>query len=222
MIRKHPHACLSVSFAPHLCTDTWGGPGWIQKLAWLSDACVSLTAFTGAQPHLTPFSSFLTYHAANPSLSALFPSHHGFVHIYSLPAPYTLLPPSDKFSSLRGLSSSGENNLAFKCMRKRLIFETLHLDVEGGVGERRTTPSTTATVLEESSHSHHHHSHTHDTLVQEGSSAKVEVQLEGVQEQVAKVQIQESPAEPRPSAFKKAKPKKKVGFHSDRPDIYDF
>ena len=30
--------------------------------------------------------------------------------------------------------------MAFKCTRKRLVFETHHLDVEGGVGERRTGP----------------------------------------------------------------------------------
>lgn len=167
------------------------------------------------------FTHVLTYYKANPSLSAIFPSHHGFVHIHSLPAPHTLLPPSDKFSSLRGLSSSGENNLAFKCMRKRLIFETLHLDVEGGVGERRTTPSATAGALEEVSHTYHQHSHAPINSVAE-ASAKVEVQLEGVQQQAAKVQIQEPSVEQRPSAFKKAKPKKKVAFHSDRPDLYDF
>src|ERR1700691_3711821 len=76
---------------------------------------------------------------ANPSLAAISPTHHGLLHIYTLPATHTLLPPSDKFSTLRGLSSSstggsGENNLVFKCMRKRLIFENLHLDLEGGVG----------------------------------------------------------------------------------------
>jgi len=43
---------------------------------------------------------------------------------------------------VRGLSASGggsENNITFKSTRKRLVFETLHLDIEGGVGERRTT-----------------------------------------------------------------------------------
>ena len=30
--------------------------------------------------------------------------------------------------------------MAFKCTRKRLVFETHHLDAEGGVGERRTGP----------------------------------------------------------------------------------
>jgi elongator complex protein 4 len=37
-----------------------------------------------------------------------------------------------------GSSGGRENNIAFKCMRKRLVFETHHLDAEGGVGERRT------------------------------------------------------------------------------------
>ena len=36
---------------------------------------------------------------------------------------------------------AGENNLAFKLKRKRLVVETLHLGVEGGVGERRTEPA---------------------------------------------------------------------------------
>lgn len=107
-------------------------------------------------------------------------------------------------------------------MRKRLIFETLHLDVEGGVGERRTTPSTTATVIEESTHAQHQHFHPPGNSIPSEALAKVEVQLEGVREQETKVEVQEQPAVPRPSAFKKAKPKKKVAFHSDRPDLYDF
>ena len=77
---------------------------------------------------------------ADPALSATFPSYHGLVTIHTLPAPHTVLPPSDKHSTLRGSGVSGENNIAFKCTRKRMLFETLHLDIEGGVGERRTTP----------------------------------------------------------------------------------
>ena len=82
---------------------------------------------------------------ADPSLTATFPNHHGILHIQTLPASHTLLPPSDRFSTVRGLSASGgaaggsENNITFKSTRKRLVFETLHLDIEGGVGERRTT-----------------------------------------------------------------------------------
>ena len=78
---------------------------------------------------------------ANPGLASIFPLHHGLLQIHTLPSPHTASAPSDRFSALRGLTASGENNLAFKCTRKRLVFETLHLDVEGGTSERRTTPS---------------------------------------------------------------------------------
>ncbi|EIW86542.1 PAXNEB-domain-containing protein, partial [Coniophora puteana RWD-64-598 SS2] len=131
LLKQHPKACASLSLAPHTSSDKWGGGGWVQKVAWCSDAAITMSAF-GADTHLT----------------SLFPSQHGFVQIHRVPAPNTLLPASDKLSILRGLSSaagasagSGENNLAFKCTRKRLVFETMHLDLEGGVSERRTTPS---------------------------------------------------------------------------------
>ncbi|TCD61750.1 hypothetical protein EIP91_007976 [Steccherinum ochraceum] len=200
IIRRYNHATLSISLSPHLCSDSWGGPGWTQKLGWLSDACISLSAFSG-----------------NPSLTSMFPAHHGFVHVHSLPAPHSLQPPSDKFSTLRGLSSSGENNLAFKCMRKRLVFETLHLDLEGGVGERRTTPSTTATVLDGATHDH---SHEHSVLSSQGGGAVLEVKMEGleIEAKVQPVVAEETSSVPA----KKVKAKKKVAFHSDRPDLYDF
>ncbi|KAH8102466.1 PAXNEB-domain-containing protein [Cristinia sonorae] len=194
-LRRYPHAIASISLAPHLCAETWGGPGWTQKLGWLSDTCISLSAFS-----------------ANPALTAMFPAHHGFVHVHSLPAPHSLQAPSDKFSTLRGLTSSGENNLAFKCMRKRIVFETLHLDLEGGVGERRTTPSATATALEDNTH---HHVHSHPTVTAMGEAA-VEVSLEEATEPNSQ-SVGEVPV-----VTKKAKPKKKVAFHSDRPDLYDF
>lgn len=131
LLRRYPQACASLGLPPHLSDDKLAGVGWTQKIGWLSDACISFEAFT-----------------ADPSLAAVFPTYHGLVQVLSLPAPHTLQPPSDRFSTLRGLSAaggigggSGENNLAFKCMRKRFVVETLHLDVEGGVGERRTAPA---------------------------------------------------------------------------------
>ncbi|CAA7266618.1 unnamed protein product [Cyclocybe aegerita] len=123
-LRKHPHACASTSLAPEVSAASWGGAGWIDKVGWVSDGALTLSAFT-----------------ANPALSSMFPAQHGLLQIHTLPSPHTLSAPSDRLSTLRGLSSSGENNLAFKCTRKRLIFETLHLDVEGGTSERRTRPS---------------------------------------------------------------------------------
>ncbi|KAJ7919156.1 hypothetical protein B0H13DRAFT_1990616 [Mycena leptocephala] len=107
LLRRHPHGCAS-------------------KLGWVSDAAITMDAFT-----------------ANPALAAAFPGHHGLLRIHTLPAPTALVPASDRFSALRGTGGAGggggENNLGFKCTRKRLVFETVHLDVEGGVGERRTS-----------------------------------------------------------------------------------
>lgn len=165
-------------------------------------------------------------HIANPSLASIFPTHHGLLHIHTLPAPHTILSPSDKFSTLRGLSSSavstggsGENNLAFKCMRKRLIFETLHLDVEGGVGERRTTPATNVLALDTGMMSHDH-GHDHDGVPQrkaKANEAAIQVEVE------AQVKGDNDPdGESVPVIIKPKKPKKKVAFHSDRPDLYDF
>lgn len=190
LLRQHPHACASISLPPHLSTETWGGDGWTQKLGWLSDAAITVSAFS-----------------ANPSLSVIFPAHHGLLHIHTLPAPHTILPPSDKYSTLRGLSSDaaggvGENNLAFKCTRKRLTFETLHLDLEGGVGDRRTTPSSNAVALEASM--------THEVGVeQQMAEAAVEVKLESPERRTVRDE-------------EKVKPKKKVAFRSDKPDLYDF
>ncbi|KDR85181.1 hypothetical protein GALMADRAFT_35292, partial [Galerina marginata CBS 339.88] len=121
-LRRHGHGCASVSLAPHISGEGWGGPGWMEKIGWASDGAMRVSSFAG-----------------NPGLASVFPSHHGLVSLHRLPSPHTQSPPSDRFSTLRGLGSSGENNLAFKCTRKRLVFETLHLDVEGGTGERRTT-----------------------------------------------------------------------------------
>ncbi|OAX44807.1 PAXNEB-domain-containing protein [Rhizopogon vinicolor AM-OR11-026] len=217
LLHRYPSACASLSLAPHICGDTWGGQGWVQKIGWLTDAAISMSAFS-----------------ANPSLVSLFPSHHGLLQILRLPAPHTILPASDKHSTLRGLSSaagtmggSGENNLAFKCMRKRLIFETLHLDLEGGVTERRTTPSSNAIVLDAGI--------MHDTTPatvsatggRKGSLAAVEVELEHVKDLTVEASFPHAvtdsmPDLSSPSPAKSKKPKKKVVFHSERPDLYDF
>ncbi|KAH8988824.1 Elongator complex protein 4 [Lactarius akahatsu] len=129
LLRRYPHACASVSLPPNMSGDNWGGRGWLNKLSWLFDASVTLAGFS------------------DPSLSLTFPSHHGSVRVHGLPTPHSLIPASDRSSTLRGISfvsgwtGGGENNLAFKCTRKRFVIETHHLDVEGGVGERRTTPA---------------------------------------------------------------------------------
>jgi elongator complex protein 4 len=99
-------------------------------------------------------------------------------------------------------------------MRKRLIFETLHLDVEGGVGERRTTHSANAIAL--------------DAGVPAGSEtfqgkpetavASIEVQFETAEQGLPSSLKGEKASQ----ALKAKKSKKKVAFQSDRPDLYDF
>lgn len=139
--------------------------------------------------------------------------------MHSLPMPSTLVPPSDKLSTLRGLTSSGENNLAFKCMRKRLIFETLHLDVEGGVGERRTTPAATFAGADGVPHENH----THPIEVSDGAAA-VQIQVERVQQGVAVMSTEEqvSQEDTITTKVKMPKQRKKVAFMSEGPDLYDF
>lgn len=183
---------------------------------------------------------------ADPSLSAAFPAHHGFVHILSLPSPSTLVAPSDRFSTLRGLSSSasgfggsGENNLAFKCTRKRLIFETLHLDLEGGVSERRTSaPSNTAVELttatgvsiSAATGEKCNHRATGDHAHVSSGGPKVDIEFEAGAEDPGKQEVQEEVGLVSGSTSiatidpdkKVKKPKKKVAFFSDRPDVYDF
>lgn len=112
-------------------------------------------------------------------------------------------------------------------MRKRLIFETLHLDVEGGVGERRTTPSTTAIVMDEAAHDHSAHDHGGSGA----GAATIQVQVEEIQKKVEIVSVtdavdtetKETATTTTTSSFvKKPKQRKKVAFTSDRPDLYDF
>ncbi|KAJ7275320.1 Elongator complex protein 4 [Mycena haematopus] len=177
LLRRHPHGCASASLAPEWSGDP-AGTGWHQKLGWMADGAITMAAFT-----------------ANPALTAAFPGHHGLLRIHTLPAPTTLVPASDRFSALRGTGTSaggGENNLGFKCTRKRLVFETVHLDVEGGVGERRTSaPATTVTV---------------QATAPQPMGAAVEVEIEGV-------------SSPEPEQAPAKKNRKRVGFQTD---VYDF
>ncbi|KAJ7492898.1 PAXNEB-domain-containing protein [Mycena latifolia] len=176
LLRGHGHACASSSLAAELSADS---AGWYQKLGWVSDGAITMAAFT-----------------ANPALATAFPAHHGLVRIHTLPAPQSLVSASDRFSTLRGaVAGSGENNLGFKCTRKRLAFETLHLDIDGGVGERRTTAPSAAVIPRRAT----------------GAAVTVEVEGGAV----------EAPTEIQPEVRKKAG-RKRVGFQSDRPEVYDF
>ncbi|KAG8897280.1 hypothetical protein FRC01_011413, partial [Tulasnella sp. 417] len=174
--------------------------GWITKLGFLSDGCLS-------------FSSF----GDNPALSSAFPAYHGFVHVHRAPSVRSLVPPSHKLSVLRGLSSpsshtegGGENNLGFKCTRKRFVIETLHLDVEGGVSERRTAPPISATTV---------HDHSEPVVASPTSP--------GTKAGSAKIAVEAPPTanDEVTSPMTTAKPKKArkvVAFQSGGRDLYDF
>ncbi|KAJ7071316.1 Elongator complex protein 4 [Mycena amicta] len=153
LLRRYPNACASTNLVAEASVDS----GLHEKLGWVLDGAITLSAF-----------------AADPALAAAFPTLHGLVQIHALPAPRGFVPASDRFSTLRGGEAGGENNLGFKCTRKRLILETLHLDVEGGVSERRTNAPAV-------------------------SGPAVTIEVEGSK-----------------------KGRKKVGFQSDRPELYDF
>ena len=136
-----------------------------------------------------------------------------------------LVPASDRFSTLRGLAASssssvsasggiGENNLAFKVTRKRFVIETFHLDVEGGVGERRTTPAPSATV-DGGGHRHQ----------EEGKRPQAGVEVQIGPEPSRSTDSQKDPALAPSETEKKGiqkKPKKRVGFQVNRPDVLDF
>lgn len=139
-------------------------------------------------------------------MESMLSNHHGTLVTLNLQTGTSYLPPSDKFSSLRGLSRSGtgENNLAFKCTRKRLVVETLHLDVEGGVGERRTR------------HGAGTESVTKDPIITAAMTSNLTVELE-CENNVAELSIG--------SSVKKcgvSERKKEVSFQVDQPDLYDF
>ena len=55
LLRRHPSACAAIALPPDISADGWGGPGWVQKLGWLSDASIALAAFTGAHAPQPPF-----------------------------------------------------------------------------------------------------------------------------------------------------------------------
>lgn len=162
---------------------------------------------------------------------ALIPSHHGLLQIHSLPRPISVVPPSDKLSTLRGLSSAsttssaggaGENNIAYKVTRKRFLFETFHLDVDGGVGERRTELASTTIAMANDTHATHAHG---SSIPRSDISSSTEQRASAIQ-----VEYDKSPAldttdavttieKPNTSG---TRPKKKVAFISVKPDLFDF
>lgn len=206
---------VMLTFPPELSR----GSSWVDSLSWVSSGgCYEFQGF-----------------ADDPSLSISFPHSHGLVHVHSLPSPCTLLPPAYKHSTLLGLGvgSSGQNNLAFKLKRKRFIIETLHLGVEGGVGDRRTEPSSTGGAIDtkrtHASHTHsdHHEGHQHGHQSTQGVEIVEEVKNTTTRFKAMDVGWEEA-GERKPTAEdslakKPKKERKKVSFiQHDKPELYDF
>lgn len=101
----------------------------------------------------------------------------------------------------------------------------MHLDLEGGVSERRTTPSSTTIGSDEVPLVHTHVSDKGNTA----ELASVPVELEAtcadmkshpLEGDISCQSTESGTIGAIPQKAKKAK--KKVAFHSDKPDLYDF
>lgn len=116
---RNSFACAVMTIPSVLLRTAQGGPALVRRIEHYADAVVELQSFV-----------------SRPDLAALFPRYAGLINIRSLPALNTLVPPSARLSVLKG--ASGKQDLAFRLKRRRFVVETLHLDVEGGVNERKT------------------------------------------------------------------------------------
>ena len=114
---------------------------------------------------------------------------------------------------MSGSTGGRENNLAFKCTKKRLVFETHHLDVEGGVGERRTVTAGNTGREKGTSTSW---SPSRREQLSLGGGAAMKVELEGEPDIAAAAAAEGILTESL------AKRKKKVTFGAERREVYDF
>ncbi|KAF8912849.1 Elongator complex protein 4 [Gymnopilus junonius] len=47
ILRRNAHGCASISLAPQLSTERWGGAGWMEKVGWASDGTMIVSGFSG-------------------------------------------------------------------------------------------------------------------------------------------------------------------------------
>ncbi|KAJ1301739.1 hypothetical protein OPQ81_008972 [Rhizoctonia solani] len=193
-------AAVFITLSSTISEDNWGGEGWVGKLSHVTDSCITLAGFGG-----------------DPLSSMSFPNHHGLVKISSSPSHGTLRAPSIPRSILRGMTSSGphgggENNLAFRCTRRKLVIETMHLGAEGGIGARQTSAPAGSEVLDSS---------VAPAPPSESKPARVTIAIDNAGE--ANKGANETKGADESAEKKPAKTKqKRVLFQSDKPEIYDF
>ncbi|WWC96806.1 hypothetical protein V866_003681 [Kwoniella sp. B9012] len=201
IIRNKPISAL-ITVPPQLIA----GPtkeSFVRKLSWMVDASVELKGF-----------------ADDPTLPPLFPTTHGLLTLHSYPTSHTLLPSTLKHSTLLGVSQgsdggggAGENNLGFRLKRKKFVIETVHLGVEGGVGERSTGPPDVVAAL--SGTSTHHLPATTNTGevegVDKGHSGQNQNTQIGQEESGGGIGV-DKPKGPEGDTKKKTKPRARVRF----------
>ncbi|CAE6444720.1 unnamed protein product [Rhizoctonia solani] len=194
-------AAAFITLSSTVSGDNWGGDGWAGKLSHVTDSCITLAGFGG-----------------DPLSSMSFPNHHGLVKISSSPSHGTLRAPSISRSVLRGMTSSGphgggENNLAFRCTRRKLVIETMHLGAEGGIGARQTSAPTGSEVLDSSAA---------PAPPSENKPARVTIAFDNAGEtQKGSEETTKDADEVKGGKLTKAK-QRRVLFQSDKPEIYDF
>ncbi|TIA82274.1 hypothetical protein E3P98_01486 [Wallemia ichthyophaga] len=202
-----------------------GVGGVLPQLLHVVDGCVALESFSDA-----------------PHRARAFAPSHGLLHCLARPAVHALTAPSDRHSVLRGGLVAGDNNLAFKLRRRRLVIETLHLDVEGGVGERRTTPSKSAAGVQDTServkraneqemeeqqeqlHEHEHLEHIHSSeCTHDDGSVQIEGGAQAHTQNTHNTQnTQNTPKVTFPPSKAPSKGPRRVAFQSDKPELYEF
>ena len=176
----------------------------LKRLQYIVDTCISLESFSDA-----------------PHRAAAFAPSHGILHLHSSPSLHTLVTPSARHSVLRGGLRAGDNNLAFKLRRKKLVVETLHLDVEGGVGERRTKPSASASQVDDTQ------SRVRDANLKHQHQSQSEVSIEGVSDTHVHSHKDTHDENENNDQIQLSKPNKtkgprRVAFQSDKPELYEF
>jgi elongator complex protein 4 len=97
--------------------------------------------------------------------------------------------------------------------------ETLHLDLEGGVGERRTTHSTTMSADGTAESSIPGEDVPKRAHAAKSALPTLEVRLESPQDGLVD---SEDSAKRFADFSTQKKSKKRVNFHSERPELYEF
>ena len=185
-------------------------------------------AYTTSLSHFVDASLTLRGFADDPTLSDTYDRSHGLLELHTFPSTHAVIPPTLKHSALLGLApgegaggGAGENNLGFRLKRRKFVIETVHLGVEGGVGERQTGPvaeqlSLTAPRPEKAVESMSADVVVPDTVASAKPRRPARVRF---REQVG---IDEPEASAGGGAAVLSSEKPRVRFQHEQPELYDF